>query len=85
MMSGALFVALGRPFPTAVLALFRMIVVYLPLAILFDHYWGYIGVFAATTLANLIVGIVAFFWSRRTLVREIRKLNKVKSASGLQA
>jgi putative MATE family efflux protein len=85
MMSGALFVALGRPVPTTVLALFRMIVVYLPLAILFDHYWGYIGVFVATTLANLIVGCVAFFWSRRILVREIRKLNKVKRVPGLQA
>jgi Na+-driven multidrug efflux pump len=85
MMSGSLFVALGRPFPTTVLALFRMIVVYLPFAILFDHYWGYIGVFVATTLANLIVGTVAFFWSRRTLAREIRKLNKVKRVPGLQA
>jgi Na+-driven multidrug efflux pump len=85
MMSGSLFVALGRPFPTTVLALFRMIVVYLPLAMLFDQYWGYIGIFVATTLANLIIGCVAFFWSRRTLAQEIRKLNKVKSASGLQA
>ncbi len=76
MMSGSLFVALGRPQPTTVLALFRMIVLYLPLAVLFDHYWGYIGIFAATTLANLIVGCLAFFWSRATLSREIRHLRK---------
>lgn len=76
MMSGSLFVALGRPLPTTVLALFRMIVLYLPLAILFDHYWGYIGIFAATTLANLAIGCLAFFWSRATLSREIRHLGK---------
>ena len=76
MMSGSLFIALGKPLPTTVLALFRMIVVYLPMAVLFNEYWGYIGVFAATMLANFIVGTAAFFWSRQTLAREIRLLPK---------
>jgi putative MATE family efflux protein len=76
MMSGSLFVALGKPLPTTVLALFRMIIVYLPLAVIFNHYWGYIGVFTATMLANFIVGAVAFLWSRATLAKEISLLSK---------
>ncbi len=76
MVSGSLFVALGRPLPTTVLALLRMIVVYIPLAMLFDHYWGYIGIFIATGVANVTMGCVAFYWSRRTLAREIKLLGK---------
>ncbi|MCH7743087.1 MAG: MATE family efflux transporter [Proteobacteria bacterium] len=81
MVSGSLFVALGRPLPTTVLSLLRMIVVYIPLAILFDHYWGYIGVFLATGVANVIMGGVAFYWSRRTLAREIKLLGQSGSIS----
>ena len=76
MISGSLFIALGRPLPTMVISLFRMIVVYLPMAVLFNQYWGYIGVFTATMLANFIVGAVAFIWSRHTLEKEISLLPK---------
>jgi len=72
MISGSLFVAIGHPMPTTVLAVFRMIVIYLPLAMLFNHYWGYIGVFLATTIANITVGCAAFIWSRYTLAHEIK-------------
>ncbi len=76
MTSGSLFIALGKPLPTTILAVFRMIVVYLPLAIIFDHFWGYIGVFAATMIANVIVGALAWYWSDKTLSHEIALLPK---------
>ncbi|MBD3646140.1 MAG: hypothetical protein HUJ31_01545, partial [Pseudomonadales bacterium] len=74
MMSGSTFVALGRPLPTTVLALLRMIVIYIPLAMLLNTFWGYIGIFLATTIANFIMAGLAFFWSRSTLAREQRRL-----------
>jgi Na+-driven multidrug efflux pump len=78
MISGSLFVALGKPLPTTVMSLFRMIVVYIPLAILFDEYWGYIGIFIATSVANVIMGCVAFFWSRNMLAREVKILGDAR-------
>ncbi len=78
MISGSLFVALGRPLPTTVMSLFRMIVVYIPLAMLFDAYWGYIGIFIATCVANVIMGCVAYFWSRKMLAREVKILGDAR-------
>jgi putative MATE family efflux protein len=80
MMSGSLFVAMGRPLPTMVLSLARMVVVYIPMAVIFEHYWGYIGVFTATMLANLLMALVAFIWSRRMLKGEIALMQKSPSA-----
>lgn len=69
-------VALGRPIPTTVLALLRMIVIYIPLAMLLNLFWGYIGIFLATTIANFIMAGLAFYWSRSTLARERRRLER---------
>ena len=42
------FNALGKPFPSVVISLLRTLVVYVPLAILGDYLFGYIGIFVAT-------------------------------------
>ena len=44
----------------------RMFVFYIPFAYLGSRLFGITGVFAAATLANAVVGIVAFWWSGRT-------------------
>lgn len=74
MMSGSCFVALGKPMPNLIMSIMRMAVVYIPLALLGDYIWGYPGIFIATALANLIMGIVAWRWNRAVLASEIRKL-----------
>ena len=74
MMAGSCFVALGKPLPYLLMSLMRMAVIYIPLAMLGDFIWGYPGIFMATCLANLIMGLVAWRWNKRVMVREIKRL-----------
>ena len=87
--AGAVFVALGRPMPPTLLSILRTIVVYVPLALLFDHLWGYIGIFSALSISNLLFGVVAWGWGRRMLGREIalkqRRLSAVNHPDGVTA
>jgi len=57
------FNALGKPFPSVVISLLRTLVVYVPLAILGNHLFGYIGIFIATAMSNVGVGLVAWNWN----------------------
>ncbi len=72
MCAGSTFMSLGRPMPTLVMSIARMFVLYVPVAWLGNHYFGYAGVFAATAFANCALGVIAWFWSRHTLAQEIR-------------
>jgi Na+-driven multidrug efflux pump len=65
MVSGSGFVALGKPMPSLWLSVGRMFIVYVPLAMIADHWLGYTGIFAANALANLMIGIAAFVWLRK--------------------
>ncbi len=63
----AAFNGLGRPWPAMVLSASRVVLVFLPLALLGQWLWALKGIFVATALANLCVGIWAWFWLRRYL------------------
>lgn len=65
MMSSASFNALGKPLPGTVLSLVRMVVLYVPMAAVFDAYWGYTGIFVATMLSNIIMGVCGMVWLRQ--------------------
>lgn len=65
MMSSASFNALGNPIPSTVLSFTRMFVIYVPLALLLDHHFGYLGIFVATAVSNAIMGLAGFLWLRR--------------------
>lgn len=67
MMAGSCFIALGRPMPSLVLSIGRMLVLFVPLAWLGDAWWGYRGVFGANALSNVIVAIVGYLWVTRTV------------------
>jgi MATE family, multidrug efflux pump len=67
MIAGSCFVALGQPLPALSLTLARMFVVYVPLAVLFDRLWGYAGIFAAATVANVVVAAASYYWVTRML------------------
>lgn len=67
MLSGSVFNALNRPLPSASLSLLRMAILYIPLAVIGAHYWQLKGIFAAATVANVIAGIIALIWMRKTL------------------
>lgn len=71
--SASVFVALGKPLPGLVMSIARMAVVYIPLALLFNSWWGYIGVFVATAVSNLVMGVISYLWSHQVLKTEIRR------------
>lgn len=66
MMSSASFNALGKPLPSTLLAFMRMFVIYVPLALMFNQWFGYAGIFTATAIANCLMGALAFFWFRKS-------------------
>ncbi|NEP17268.1 MAG: MATE family efflux transporter [Leptolyngbya sp. SIO4C1] len=63
--ASASFNALGKPVPAIVMTLLRMFVLYIPLAYLGSRLLGPIGIFAAATVANVLVGVGAYVWSRQ--------------------
>ena len=65
--ASACFNALGKPTPPLVLSLLRLVVVLIPLALLGRWIAGYPGVFGATAIANVTVGILALAWNNRTV------------------
>ena len=65
------FNALGQPFPPFVISIARSIAFYVPLAILGDFLWGYVGIFLATALTNVLLGAVAWYWNRVAVKRGI--------------
>jgi putative MATE family efflux protein len=67
MVAGSCFVALGKPLPSLILTITRMVLVYVPLALLFDRVWGYEGIFGASAVANVIVAGASYVWVTRML------------------
>jgi putative MATE family efflux protein len=65
--AGSCFNALGRPAPPLVLSVLRLGVVLVPLAIALGTRYGYVGIFAALALSNVIVGVMAWLWNRRMI------------------
>lgn len=57
----------GDPKPSLVMSFSRLIGVYLPLAFALNQQFGLPGLYAATSAANIIVGLGALKWSRTLL------------------
>ena len=70
----ASFNGMGKPIPGVVISTCRVIIVFLPLAFLGRQLFELPGLFAATTLSNLLMGAVAFAWLGR-------QINQAKSIS----
>lgn len=73
MMSSAIFNSLGRPLRSTLMSVTRMFVLYVPLAMIAERYFGYIGIFASACATNLIMGLVGFIWNRKTWGPEVNK------------
>jgi putative MATE family efflux protein len=67
MVVGSTFLALGRPLPSLLLTIARMILLYLPLAWLGDALWGYQGIFLATAFCTVLVSGAGHLWLRSVL------------------
>jgi putative MATE family efflux protein len=71
LIASSTFIALGKPLPSVTMTLAHTLVVYIPLAHLGKLFWGINGIFAGACLANLIVGLGAIIWQRKTLQRQV--------------
>ena len=69
--AASVFIALGKPMPPTILSVLRTVVVYIPMAIVFDRYWGYIGIFISLMVANVLFGVAAYAWGKIMLRKEL--------------
>ncbi len=60
----AAFNGLGRPWPAMILSAGRVIYIYLPLAYVCQLFWQAKGVFIATAVTNIVIGVWAWWWIR---------------------
>ena len=75
------FNALGQPLPPLVLATLRSLALYVPLAILGNYLWGFVGIFLATALSNVALGFVGWYWNRLAVRRGIAKRNAARGSA----
>ena len=73
MIVNSAFNAIGNPLPAMFISLTRTILVYAPLAFVFAHLFGLVGVFVAACTANLIAGGVGFVWFRSSFQRTVEE------------
>ncbi len=62
MSTNSMFNGLGTPMPAVVLTSLRVIFVFLPLAFIGRRLFGFQGIFAASAMANIAVGTLAYYW-----------------------
>ncbi len=65
MSMNAAFNGIGKPLPGVIISSCRVIMVFLPLALLGKFLFGLTGLFIATLLSNLLMGAVAWYWLGR--------------------
>lgn len=66
MVMNAAFNGLGKPMPAVYVSVTRMIVLYVPLALIGGELFGVAGIFGAYAIANLLSGLLGYIWARRT-------------------
>jgi putative MATE family efflux protein len=64
MVAGSTFIAMGKPVQPLILSVTRMIVFYIPLAFLFEFWLGYVGIYLAAAVCNVLMGVMAYYWVR---------------------
>ncbi len=69
--TAAAFNSLGLALQATTLTIFRMILIYIPLAIVLQMSMGFTGVFWAASVANILAGILAIFWFFSTLKKKV--------------
>ena len=67
MIMNASFNGMGKPMPAVHISAGRMVVIYVPLALIADRFYGVIGIFAAYALANIVTGFIAYVWARASV------------------
>jgi putative MATE family efflux protein len=73
MIMNASFNGMGKPMPAVMVSVSRMAIIYVPLAIIGNHFFGVAGIFGAYAIANVIAGIFSYAWARRTIDEQCEK------------
>ena len=73
MVMNAAFNGLGRPMPGVIVSLLRTVIIYVPLAVLGDYWFGIPGIFGAYAVANVVTGILAHAWARRIVGQQCQR------------
>jgi Na+-driven multidrug efflux pump len=71
--STSTFNALGKPLPSLVISFLQSIVVSIPLALLGDYLFGYVGIFAAGATTLTILATISWFWINHEIETGIRR------------
>jgi len=66
MVMNAAFNGLGKPMPAVYISVTRMIVLYVPLALIGMRWFGVAGIFGAYAIANLLSGLLGYVWAKGT-------------------
>ncbi len=66
MVMNAAFNGLGKPMPAVYISVTRMIVLYIPLALIGTRWFGIAGIFGAYAIANILSGLLGYVWAKRT-------------------
>lgn len=66
MVMNAAFNGLGKPMPAVYISVTRMMVLYVPLALIGAKFFGIAGIFAAYAMSNILSGLLGYVWARRT-------------------
>ena len=66
MVMNAAFNGLGKPMPAVYISVTRMMILYVPVALVAQHFFELAGIFAAYAFANLATGLLGYLWARRT-------------------
>ncbi|MDH3439227.1 MAG: MATE family efflux transporter [Gammaproteobacteria bacterium] len=67
MVMNASFNGMGKPMPAVHISVARMVVIYVPLAIVAERFLGIGGIFGAYMAANIITGVIAYTWARSSV------------------
>jgi len=63
MVMNASFNGMGKPMPAVHISVVRMAVIYIPIALIAERFFGIIGIFGAYAFANIVTGVVAYVWA----------------------
>ncbi len=73
MVMNAAFNGMGKPMPAVMVSVSRMVVIYVPLALVGDRMFGIAGIFGAYAIANVVSGIFAYAWARSAIMEQCDK------------
>jgi len=69
MVMNAAFNGLGNPMPAVYISVTRMMVLYVPVALLLQQWFDVAGIFAAYAFANFVTGLLGYVWARKAAHR----------------